>query len=285
MIHAPLSFAFFGTDDFSVDILEKLRESGFLPKLVITVPDRPKGRGLHLSPPPIKLWALSHHIPVLQPIKLDVSFCETLRAARYTCFIVASYGLILTKEVLGLTSKGTLNVHPSLLPKYRGATPLESQILSAEKERGVTIILMDEKMDHGPIVAQKQIDSGSYGKASELRKKMAEEGGLLLAETLPRWINEEITPIPQDDTKATYTKKLKKSDGELNLADNPLRNFLKIQAYDGGIGTYFFVKRSGKRMRVAVKNATFSNGALLLTRVVPEGRKEMGYAEFRRGLS
>ena len=285
MIHTSLSFVFFGTDDFSITILEKLKEAGFLPKLVVTVPDRPKGRGLLLTPPPIKLWALSNNVSTLQPEKLDSAFCRTLKDEHHTLFIVASYGLILPKEVLDLPLKGTVNVHPSLLPKYRGATPLESQILGAEKEQGVTIILMDEKMDHGPIIAQKQIEIDPYRKASELRKKMAGVGGMLLAEILPRWIHGEITSVPQDEAKATYTKKLEKSDGELDLGGNPLQNFLKIQAYDGSIGTHFFVERSGKKMRVAVKDATFSKGNLLLTRVVPAGKKEMSYTEFLRGLN
>ena len=278
-----INYVFFGTDDFSVTILEKLKEAGFLPNHIVTMPDRPKGRGLLVTPPPAKEWALAHSISVLQPTKLDSAFCHTLHDARYTFFIVASYGFILPKEVLDLPPMGTLNVHPSLLPKYRGATPLESQILSAEKEQGVSIFRMDEEMDHGPIVAQKQVDGGLYPKASELRKIMAEEGGILLSKILPKWVNGEIIPLQQDDSKATYTKKLKKSDGELDLTGDPLQNFLKIQAFAGSIGTYFFVERSGKKMRVTVKEARFENEHLSITRVVPEGKKEMSYAEFLRG--
>lgn len=280
-----INYVFFGTDDFSVTILEKLKESGFLPNCIVTMPDRPKGRGLVLTPPPVKEWALAHSISVLQPTMLDSAFFHTLHDTQYTFFVVASYGLMIPKEIVSLPEKGALNVHPSLLPKYRGATPIESQILSDEKEQGVTIILMDEEMDHGPIVAQKQIGSSPYPKASELRKIMAEEGGILLSKILPKWVNGEIIPLQQDDSKATYTKKLKKSDGELDLTGDPLQNFLKIQAFAGSIGTYFFVERSGKKMRVTVKEARFEHERLHILRVVPEGKKEMSYAEFLRGQS
>ncbi len=319
MIHTSLRFAFFGTDDFSLTVLEELKKTGLVPVLIVTPPDRPKGRGLALTPPPAKLWALKNNIECFQPVVLDSSVTGQLSKVNGQLFIVASYGLIIPKEILEIPKHGTLNVHPSLLPKYRGATPIENQILNDEKEVGVTIMLMDEETDHGPIVAQRQWEntkqraqnpnktqSTDIKKASELRQMLAEEGGKLLGEVMPQWVTGKIKAIAQDDSKATYTKKLIKADGEVHLSQDPYKNFLKILAFQGSIGTYFFVFSSSpfqgevptcpeslrgsprgrgvKKIRVIIKEANFQNGKLILTRVVPEGKKEMSYEEFLRGL-
>ncbi len=259
------NLVFFGTDDFSVTVLDELKKAGVVPTLIVTVPDKPKGRGLALTSPPVKLWAQRNHIPV----SFDYSQLTTI----YQLFVVASYGRIIPKAILDIPEKGALNLHPSLLPKYRGATPIESQILADENEVGVTVILMDEKVDHGAILAQRKI-------AGKSRKFFAEEGGKLLAETIPKWLAGEIKPKPQDETKATYTKKLTKKDGEINLTGDPHKDFLKIQAFEGSIGSYFF----NNKKRIIIKSADYENNTLTITRVVPEGRKEMNYDEFLRGL-
>ncbi|MDO8593918.1 MAG: methionyl-tRNA formyltransferase [bacterium] len=292
MIHN--SFIFFGTDEFSVTVLEELRKAGLMPSLIVTVPDRPKGRGLVLTPPPTKEWAKAHSIPLLQPEKLDSTVHRKLETTECGLFVVASYGLILPENILAIPQHGTLNVHPSLLPKYRGATPIESQILNDEKEVGVSIMLMDEEMDHGPIVSVKRWENTKHStqnpKASELQKILAEEGGKLLAEVLPQWVAGVLEAKPQEHAQATYTKKLTKADGHLNLLDDPYKNFLKIRAFEGSIGTYFFMEKEGKEIRVIIKSAEFQDlpaqagGKLVITRVVPEGKKEMSYEEFVRGF-
>ena len=157
-----IKFVFFGTDDFSVIVLEQLKKAGFPPALIVTVPDHPKGRGLLLTPPPAKLWALRQGIPILQPETLDSAFNLQLTTYNLQLGVVASYGLIIPKSILIIPKHGTLNVHPSLLPKYRGATPIESQILSDEKEVGVTIMLMDEKVDHGPLLRQRKFPISNF---------------------------------------------------------------------------------------------------------------------------
>lgn len=267
------NFAFFGTDDFSVAVLEELKKTGFLPACIVTMPDRPKGRGLALTPSPVKLWAQEKKIAVLQPKKLDQEISTLLQSMIVECLVVASYGKIIPKAILEIPKCGTLNLHPSLLPKYRGATPIESQILADEKEVGVSVILMDEQVDHGAILAQRKI-------ATKSRKIFAAEGGKLLAETIPKWLAGEIKAVPQDETKATYTKKLTKKDGEINLAENPYKNFLKIQAFESSIGSYFFHGQT----RIIIKSAVCENNTLTITRVLPEGKKEMSYEEFLRGL-
>ena len=181
-------------------------------------------------------------------------------------------------------------MHASLLPQYRGATPIETQILHDDLHRGVTIMSMDEELDHGPIVMQKEIQDPGFKYqesrvgASELRDTLAHEGGRLLAQAIPKWVTGEIQAMPQDHAGATFTKKIRKADGELDLSADPYQNFLKIQAFEASIGTYFFVKRNGTHVRVGIREAQYRDGKLVITRVVPEGKKEMSYEEFLRGL-
>lgn len=275
-----INFAFFGTDNFSVGVLEELKKSGFLPALVVTAPDKPRGRGLKLTPPPVKLWALANKIDFLQPEKLDMEFDLPLG-------VVASYGKILPAKILNSLSKGTLNVHPSLLPKYRGASPIQAQILSGEKKVGVTIMLMDEKMDHGPLLTQREFSAQGRSalgwqipSSKELSEKLATEGGKLLAETIPKWLTGEIKPIPQDDTQATFCKKITKEDGLIDLTGDPRQNFLKIQAFSGWPGAYFFTERNSKKTRVKITKASFANDGLVIESVIPEGKKEIPFSRF-----
>src|SRR3989344_2006735 len=275
-----LNFAFFGTDDFSEDILAELKRAGFLPALIITSPDKPKGRGLKIAPPPVKLWALANKIDFIQPENFNLQFTTY----NLQLGIVASYGKILPAKILASFPKGVLNVHPSLLPKYRGASPIQTQILNNERKVGVTIMLMDEKMDHGPILASRELEASSLNNQipnnKELSKKLATEGGKLLAETLPKWLADEIKPIPQDDNQATFCPKITKKDGLIDLNDNPFQNFLKIQAFVGWPGAYFFTERNGKKIRAIIKIAQFENGELKIKSVRPEGKKEISYSQF-----
>jgi methionyl-tRNA formyltransferase len=144
-------YVFFGTPQVAVWVLEELEAAGMLPVVIVTATDKPAGRGMALATPPVKEWADVHGIPTLQPEKLDRTFREAL--AQYECdvFLVAAYGKILTSKMLTLAPHGCVNMHPSMLPKYRGASPIESQILEDESNVGVSIMVMDEEMDHGPI--------------------------------------------------------------------------------------------------------------------------------------
>lgn len=277
-------FAFFGSSDFSLGVLDELAKNDLLPNIIITTPDKPKGRGLVLTPPSVKLWAEARKIRVIQPEKLDSALCEKLRAVACPLFIVASYGKIIPKSVLEIPRGGTLNVHPSLLPKYRGPSPIQSAVLSGDEETGVTIMLLDEQMDHGPILARSEF-SNKMPTATELSEKLAAEGGKLLAETIPKWLAGEIKPTPQDHSKATYTKKITKEDGLIDLDGGQRQNFLKFQAFAGWPGAYFFVSLSnGKKIRVAIKKADFENGIFKIRSVVPENKKEMPYEIFLRSL-
>jgi methionyl-tRNA formyltransferase len=292
----PTGWVFFGTDEFSVKVLETLRERGYLPALVVTVPDQPKGRKLVLTPPPAKLWAEQNNIPVTQPTSLkdldsnsSPARTESARSGgfviRNSSFsLVASYGKIIPQAILDLPKVGTLNIHPSLLPKYRGATPLESAILAGDEITGVTIIVLDAQMDHGPILAQKEISLTNWKPFyEELRDKLAEDGANLLLEYLPSWLEGKIKPGEQDHPSATFTIKITKEDGLINFDDQPEINFRKIRALTPWPGAYFFIKKDDHDLRVIIKTAHLANGELILDRVLPEGKKEMDWESFKKG--
>ncbi|MCE9644133.1 methionyl-tRNA formyltransferase [Candidatus Parcubacteria bacterium] len=281
MSRSNYSFVFFGTPELSVRVLEELARVGLVPELIVTSPDKPQGRKLVLTPPPAKRWAEAHSIPVIQPksLKTDEDIGELLKK-QYDFFVVAAYGKIIPERLIDLPKKGVLNVHPSLLPKFRGASPIRSQILADDRDTGVSIMLIDAVMDHGPIVSQIRVPSPSWPpSALELEETLARAGGAELARVIPLWMNEEISPKEQEHDKATFTEKIEKEQGLLDLSADGYQNFLKIQAYRGWPGTYFFL--DGKR--IVIKDAVYENGALRLTRVVPEGGKEMAYEDFLRG--
>ena len=286
-----VSFVFFGTPDLSVEILDHLKRAGFIPSLVVTNPDRPQGRNLLVTPPPTKLWAIANDIPFLQPENLsDPVLLRQLSTSKFQLFVVVAYGKIIPKAILELPEKGTLNIHYSLLPKYRGASPIETAILADDKNTGVTIMLMDEKMDHGPIVAQKNLQLTTDNlqliwppTAGELRKACNLLGAELLTETIPLWVEGKIKPSEQDHGKATYAPKIEKENGLIDLAGDPYKNFLKFQAYENWPGVYFLAGKDGKKNRIIVKTARFEDGKFIITRVIPEGKKEISYNEFLRG--
>lgn len=280
-------FVYFGTPEFAMIILKELELKGLLPALVVTAPDKPKGRKLVVTPSEVKLWANTHNIPVLTPEKLkDEEFVSELAKTEWDLFVVAAYGKIIPKIVLDIPKKGVLNVHPSLLPKFRGSSPIESAILSDEKFTGVTIIKLDEEMDHGPVLAQamsrRRLDIVECPKGSELTRDLAHFGAALLADIIPEWMN-GLKAFPQDHSRATFTKKISKEDGLIDMSGDAKMNYKKIRAYDEWPGAYFFTERSGKQMRVRITDAEYAHNELKITRVVPEGKKEMSYEDFLRG--
>ncbi len=284
-----LKIVFFGSPPLAQITLKELKEAGILPVLIVTMPDASEGRRGEALPAPIRLWAEAEGIDLLQPTDInDEALQDALRNTEWDLFVVASYGMIIPADILDLPKHGVLNVHPSLLPKYRGTSPFVSQILADDPECGVSIMLLDEKMDHGPILAQGRIliEPEDWPiDAHTLGELLAHEGGALLAETIYKWVDGEITPEEQDHSKATYTKKVSKEDGLLDLSGDPRQNYLKIAAYIGWPGTYFFAeKKNGSKIRVKVADAEFEHGELRITKVIPEGKKEMAYEDFMRGL-
>jgi methionyl-tRNA formyltransferase len=284
----PPRIAFFGTPSFVKGMLDTLTERGFPPTLIITQPDAPQGRGLVVTPSPVKEWALAHEIDVATPENLKPeNIPDELLNSEWDLFIVASYGSIIPKVLLDKPKHGTINYHPSLLPKLRGASPYRSAILLDQRDAvGISIIELDEEMDHGPILAQARItlDEWPVG-ALLLEGLLAEQGAELLAETIPSLLDGTIVPEEQNHAEATVTKKIKKEDGLLNLSDDGYQNYLKYCALEGWPGTFFFAKRGGKEIRVKIVEAEYKDGTFTPTRVIPEGKSEMAYEDFMRGIS
>lgn len=220
---------------------------------------------------------------IVESAKITPEFIDELSKEKWDAFVVASFGRILPKRLIDLPKRGTINVHPSLLPRLRGPSPMRSAILNDEKETGISIMLMDEQMDHGPLLAQKKILVEPWPpKGKEFDDRLAHEGGKLLAQTLPLWAARKILPQAQNHDLATYTKKFSKEDGLLDLQADAYSNLLKICAFDGWPGTYAFFQRSGKKIRVQVLDAHILGKKLVIDLVKPEGKKEMPYEDFLR---
>ncbi len=280
--------AFFGTPDIAVTVLEKLSETGIVPSVVITNPDAPQGRKMVLTPPPVKVWALARQIPILQPqsLRTDPTVQEYLRINHIDLAIVVAYGKIIPESLLQVPKFGFMNVHPSLLPELRGASPIRTAILRDMRKTGVSIMLLDPEMDHGPILAQTNVDIPEKEwpmRGRELDMLLAEKGGILLRDTLPSYLDSTLAPTPQNHDVATFCEKITKEMGEIVLTDDPYQNLLKIRAFDGWPGTFFFTEKNGKKIRVKIIDAELDHsGALHILRVIPEGRNEMSYEDFVR---
>tara|TARA_B100000745_G_scaffold253302_1_gene175652 strand:+ start:598 stop:1443 length:846 start_codon:yes stop_codon:yes gene_type:complete len=276
-----IPFIFFGTPKLATLVLEELKKEGYLPSLVVTAPDKPVGRGLKLTPSPVKVWAQQHNIPTFEPTQFDDTAMNTLRAEKSAVFVVVAYGKILPQAVLDIPQKGILNVHPSLLPKFRGPSPVRSAILQDEKDTGVTVMKIDEKMDHGPILVQEKYTPPIWPpNAKELDEYLFTRGGALLADVLPKYIAGEVAPYEQDHEQATYCRLFTKEDGLINLVDDPYTNLLKIHAYRGWPNAYFFTQRNGKDVRINIASAHIENDVLIIDEVIPEGKQKMKYSDF-----
>lgn len=207
---------FMGTPEFAAPTLARLAER-YQVVAVVTQPDRPAGRKRRLTAPPVKEAALARGLPVWQPPTLRAPEAVAhLRALAPDLIVVVAFGQILRAEVLAIPPHGCLNVHGSLLPKYRGAAPVAAAILAGESETGVTLMQMDAGLDTGPILAQATCPIAPDDTAATLRDKLCHLGADLLLETLPRWLAGEIAPQPQDDSQATYCRPIAKADGELD---------------------------------------------------------------------
>mgnify|MGYP001620160948 CR=1 FL=1 len=274
------NWIFFGTDDFAVDALAELNRHDWSPALVITTPNTTYGRGLKLSPPPVKVWAEDHGLKTIQPTT-TLETKTAIQNLKPQFALVVAYGRILPAEIFFLPKRGTINLHPSLLPKYRGPAPIQTAIINGDTETGVTVMLVDEKVDHGPIIAQTtyNLEPITYNLVG---KALAKLGAELLVKTIPDWLASKIKPREQNHNLASFTKKIKKEDGEIKLTDNPELNWRKFRAYTPNPGSYFFTD-DGTRVKITA--AEFKHGEFIITRVIPANKKEMPYPAFLRGHS
>ncbi|MFR1050640.1 MAG: methionyl-tRNA formyltransferase [Lachnospirales bacterium] len=294
---------FMGTPDFAVPSLEALLGAGHTVCGVFTQPDKPKNRGMKLQPTPVKECALSHGIPVFQPVKLrDGTALEQIRALAPELIVVAAYGRILPQDILDCPPKGCINVHSSLLPRYRGAAPINWAILNGDGETGVTIMHMAAALDAGDIIAQASTPIGPDETAPELTARLAELGGALLAETVARIEAGTAERIPQDEAGVTLAPMLGKELSPLDFSRNAqvlhdqVRGLIPwpaATAMVGGVRCKIFAtaaeRGSGGAGTVleAGKNgiliACGSDTALRILELQPDGGKRMRAADYLRG--
>jgi methionyl-tRNA formyltransferase len=298
-----------GSGEFAATVLKKLAVSDFKPQAVITQPDKPAGRRQILSPSPAKYVALKYNITVYEPKSLKNEEAEKLiRSLEPDLIVVTDYGKIIPKNILDIPKFGALNIHPSLLPKHRGATPIQYTILNGDKETGVTIILMDEKVDHGPIIKNKKLKIKNkkltYG---ELLRDLADLSSKLLIETLPRWLGGEIKPESQDEAQATYTKILTREDGKIDWEKTVEEIERQIRAFEKWPESWCEWQISDRKLKIKVLKAEILNksadkpvgmvfiaedkkmavvcgcGSLLIEELQLEGKKKISGQEFLRG--
>lgn len=284
-----MKFVYFGTPKFAEIILEKLKQAGYTPSLIVTSPDKPAGRKLVLTPTLVKEWAINNEIDYITPIKLrDEEVFNKLKSVEADIFIVVAYGKLIPQNILDLPRRKTINIHPSNLPLLRGPSPVESSIIEKLGETTVSIMELDSEMDHGPIIAQYEpriswtLDNPPKG--SELENNLANKGAELLIKILPDWIDEKIESKEQDHSKATFCNKITKEDGLIDIEGDPITAITKIRAYDVWPGAFFFLNHGDRKIRIRIKEAKIENGKLVLERVIPEGKNEMNYSDFLRGL-
>lgn len=212
-----MRLVFMGTPEFAVPVLEGLYAYGHEILGVVTQQDKPKGRGQKLFPTPVKEYALKNNLKVFQPVKVrEPEFVELLRSLKPEAIVVAAFGQILPKNILDLPPLGCINVHASLLPGLRGAAPINWALLNGEEKTGITTMLMDEGMDTGPILLQREMKIAPDETAGSLHDKLANLGREVILETLSGLTKRTVAPRTQDNHQATYAPKLKKEDGKIN---------------------------------------------------------------------
>jgi len=275
-MNQKLNFAFFGTPEVASETLEILKENRFLPSLIITAPDARAGRGMKLQESPAAIFAKENNIECLK-LETFAGLEEKLEEAKHDLFIVVAYGKIMPENILNMPKLGSINVHYSLLPKYRGASPVESAILNGETKTGVTIQKMVYQMDAGPILAQTETGIFPNETASELRARLIKTGGELLIKILPDFLNGKTKEIEQNENEATYCKKIQKEDGLIDLNDNPIKNYNKFRAYSVWPRIYFL--KNGKR--IIITDAILENNSFVIKKVIPEGKKETTWENFQ----
>jgi len=297
---------FMGTPEFSVHSLEHLMLNQYQVAAVYTQPDKPAGRGRSLVPPPVKRVALTWKLPVLQPASLKgADVVEQLAGFHPDVIVVAAFGQILPQSVLDTPSYGCINIHPSLLPRFRGASPVAAAILAGDEFTGVSIMLMDKGLDTGPVLARAQIPTSRQDTTGSLIDKLSLVAAQLLLKVLPRWVRGELTPQPQNEAEATYSSSFSKGEGEIDWHLSALDIWRRVRAFQPWPGC--FTRWRGRRLKIieavpspeqrtvevgqviamegaeAVFGVGTGDGILGVLTVQLEGKQAMTAAEFLRG--
>lgn len=302
-----MSFIFFGSNQFSVIVLKQLIAHGFTPDLIVTVPDAPAGRKQIITPPAIKQIAQQLHIPVIQPasLKKDTDVLQTIQSHQPQFGIVAAYGKIIPQNILDAFPEHVLNVHPSLLPTWRGPSPIETAIKNGDAQTGITVIQLDALMDHGPIAEQVPVGIKPDEYFLDLYQRLAIMGGDIVARIIPLWLRHAIPPQPQDESRATFSKMLSLDDGRIDIHQPIDGTYNQIRAFSYEPGCWMELPmQNGQKTTVKIITAhienTDTNAAGLIVRkdtlgiaqgnrmlafdlIQPQGKNPMKASDFLRG--
>lgn len=305
-----MKIVFMGTPDFAVGALQAIIEAGHQVAAVVTQPDKPKGRGKEMQMTPVKVCAVEHGIPVFQPVKIKAAeSVEVLRGYGADIFVVAAFGQILSEEILNMPKYGCVNIHASLLPKYRGAAPIQRAIIDGERKTGVTIMQMDKGLDTGDMLFKTEVEIDEKETGDSLHDKLAEAGAKLIVDALPKIEAGEVKPMKQNDEESCYVKMLQKSMGRIDWQQSAVKLDCLIRGLISWPGA--FTAYHGKSLKIweeevadeknaciqiadaapgtvvgVEKNAIYvqtGEGVLKILAVQLEGKKRMAVRDFLLG--
>lgn len=294
---------FFGAAPFSQKILQGLLKEKIRPAVIVTQPNRPSGRGQSLAENSLKTFALENNLPIWQPFSFDEKILSAFENEKPDLFLTAAYGKIIPAQLLEIPRFHSLNVHPSLLPEFRGPAPIQTALLQDKKQTGITIMLMNDKMDEGDILLQKEVFIEKDDCYPQLEEKLAEATMEILPNALEKWIARQITPRPQEKSIASYTQLIKKEDGLINWEDSAQKIYNQHRAFFLWPKVYCFwqkrkivltemtidaqaenIEPAGKVIRTEKGLAIVANPGLVYPRKIQlEGRKEMTIKNFLNG--
>jgi methionyl-tRNA formyltransferase len=305
-----LKIVFFGTSSYAKKILESLVQEKYEVAAVFTRPDVPQGRKQEVVASPVKEAAASLGIPLYQPLKLDEEAIEQIEKTKPDLAIVASYGKILPRNILDIPKLGSLNIHASLLPKYRGPSPIQNVLLNGETETGVTIILMNQGIDTGDIISQEKVVVEEKDTAETLTQKLAEIGARLLLKTIPLWSEKQIKPQKQDDKTATVCQLIEKEDGRIIWENEAQKIYNQFRAFYVWPGIFTFWNNNGTIERIKLNSISLIttdpqtkhaigevfeigekigvqtlNGVIILEQIQIAGKSPVSAKEFLNGYS
>lgn len=307
-----MAFVYFGSNTFSVTVLEELATHNLAPSLIVTVPDAPVGRKKIMTPPPIKAIAEQFKIPLIQPSSLsrNQDLAAKIQETQSAFGIVAAYSKLIPNSVIKLFPNGIINVHPSLLPLWRGPSPIESALFNGDEKTGITVIQLDEEFDHGPILAQEELAIKPDEYFFSLYRRLAKLGGEMLCGLIPAWLAGSVIPKPQRHERATFSRMLFLQDGKINPHRGAQETYNQIRAFSFEPGCWMECRMKTNKsltlkihaarpipdVRLTMHTASIglaeagkklvlfcTDGALELERVQPESGKEMSGKEFLNG--
>jgi methionyl-tRNA formyltransferase len=297
-----------GTSELSENILSALIKNKYNIVGVFTKPDKKIGREQELSSPAVKILAEKSNIPIFQPEKFDTEAISTLEKLKPDLVIVAAYGRLLPKKALDIPGFGCLNIHVSLLPKYRGPSPIQNSILSGESETGITLILMNEHIDAGDILVQETVAIDPNDNAGNLMQKLSKTGADLMLKTIPLWIERKITPQPQNHSLATFCQMIEREDGHIYWSDDALMIYNRYRALNPWPGIFSFWRKDSELIRLKLLSISLqktnpqqkynegeifeigddvavqtANGIIIIKEIQKEGKKPVSVKEFING--